>query len=109
MTKKTKKGINRAIPDAHFEEFVDNFARRVAGWDHFALAAAKTLINGRTGFPTADEQQASFNSFLAAVAQGSVSARLKAMAAAGLQTSEEFEIHLDQEELRFVGDGPWDV
>jgi hypothetical protein len=31
------------------------------------------------------------------------------MAAAGLQTSENFEIHLNEEELKFVGDGPWIV
>lgn len=79
----------------------------MAGWDHYALAAAKKLINGRTGFPTAAQQQESFNSFLADVAQGAVDARLKAMAAAGLQTSEKFEAHLPEEELKFVGDGPW--
>ncbi|RFU80376.1 enoyl- hydratase [Trichoderma arundinaceum] len=101
--------INRAIPDAHFEEFVDKFARRVAGWDHFAIAAAKNLINKRTGLPTAEEQQESFNSFLAADAQGVVSARLKAMAAAGMQTSLNFDLNFSKEELKFVGDGPWDI
>jgi hypothetical protein len=86
---------------------VDTYARRVAGWDHFALAASKKLINERTGFPTAEQQQESFNSFLADVAQGAVAARLKALAAAGLQTSEKFEKNLPDEELKFVGDGPW--
>lgn len=100
-------GINRAVPDAQFDRFVDQYARRVAGWDHFAIAAAKKLINGRTGFPTAAQQQESFNSFLADVAQGSVAERLKALGAAGLQTSEKFEIHLPDEELKFLGDGPW--
>jgi hypothetical protein len=102
-------GINRAIPDADFEAFVDRFARRVAGWDHYAIAAAKRLINGRTGFPTADQQQESFNSFVAAASQGAVPARLKALAAAGLQTDLKFEINLSEEELKFVGDGPWDI
>ncbi len=78
-------GINRAIPDAQFEEFVDTFARRVAGWDRYAIGAAKFLINERTGFPTAEQQQESFNSFGAAVTQGAVPARLAAMKAAGLQ------------------------
>jgi hypothetical protein len=102
-------GINRAIPDAQFEEFVDKFARRVAGWDHFAIAAAKKLINERTGFPTAAQQQESFNSFVADVGQGAVSARLKAMAAAGMQTNLNFEINFGKEELKFVGNGPWKV
>jgi hypothetical protein len=103
------KGINRAIPDAQFEDFVDTFARRVAGWDHYAIAAAKKLINERTGFPTANQQLEAFNSFLADVSQGAVPARLKAMAAAGLQTDLNFEINFSEEELKFVGDGPWDV
>ena len=60
-----KQGVNRAIPDAQFESFVDRFARRVAGWDHFALAAA------------------------------------------GMQTDVNFEVNFGEEELRFVGSGPW--
>jgi hypothetical protein len=31
------------------------------------------------------------------------------MAAAGLQTNLNFEIDFDEEELKFVGDGPWNV
>ncbi|KAL7941840.1 ClpP/crotonase [Trichoderma barbatum] len=102
--------INRAIPDAQFEKFVEKFARRVAGWDHAAIAAAKNLINERTGFPTADQQLESFNSFAKAAAPGGVvAARLKAMAGAGLQTNLKFEENFGQEELRFVGPGPWNV
>ncbi|KAI5457708.1 ClpP/crotonase-like domain-containing protein [Mariannaea sp. PMI_226] len=99
--------INRAIPDAQFEKFVDNFARRVAGWDRYAIGAAKSLINGRTGFPTADQQLESFNSFVAAASQGAVPARLKAMKAAGLQRNLKFEKDFSKEELKFVGKGPW--
>ncbi|KAJ4863560.1 enoyl-CoA hydratase/isomerase domain-containing protein [Trichoderma breve] len=102
--------INRAIPDAQFENFVDKFARRVAGWDHSAIAAAKNLINERTRFPTADEQIESFNSFLKADAPGGlVDRRLKAMAAAGMQTNLNFEENFGQEELKFIGSGPWNA
>ncbi|KAK4086702.1 hypothetical protein Purlil1_8867 [Purpureocillium lilacinum] len=103
----TTVGINRAIPDANFEKFVDSFARRVAGWDHFAIATAKTLINERTGFATSEQQQESFISFLAAASQGAVPVRLKAMASAGMQKDLRFETRFSQEELRFVGNGPW--
>ncbi|KAL3954514.1 hypothetical protein ACCO45_010077 [Purpureocillium lilacinum] len=99
--------INRVIPDANFEKFVDSFARRVAGWDHFAIATAKTLINERTGFATSEQQQESFISFLAAASQGAVPVRLKAMASAGMQKDLRFETRFSQEELRFVGNGPW--
>jgi hypothetical protein len=79
----------------------------VAVWDHYAIAAAKKLINERAGFPSADLQQESLNSFVAAAAQRAISARLEAMAAAGMQTNLNFEIDFGQEELEFVGNGPW--
>ncbi|KAL7954608.1 ClpP/crotonase [Trichoderma compactum] len=102
--------INRAIPDVQFEKFVDKFARRVAGWHHSAIATAKNLINKRTEFPTADEQIESFNSFLKAYTPGGlVDRRLKAMVAAGMQTNLNFEENFGQEELKFVGNGPWNV
>ncbi|KAI0433895.1 ClpP/crotonase-like domain-containing protein [Xylaria sp. FL1042] len=99
--------INRAIPDDQFDEFIDTFARRVAGWDRYAIGHAKSIIN-LSGFPTSEEVLTDFAAFEAAFGQGAVAARVQAMAKAGFQTSETFEIHLNSEELRFIGPGPWD-
>ncbi|TGJ85577.1 hypothetical protein E0Z10_g3227 [Xylaria hypoxylon] len=99
--------INRAIPDDQFDEFVDRFARRVAGWDRYAIGHAKSVIN-QSGFPTLEEVQSDFAAFEASLSEGAVAARVEAMAKAGFQTSETFEIHLNREEIRFVGPGPWD-
>ncbi|KAI3321573.1 ClpP/crotonase [Xylariaceae sp. AK1471] len=101
--------INRAIPDDQFEAFIDRFARRVAGWDRYALAHAKGVINQVTGFPTVGEEQADFHAFTAAFGQGAVAARVQAVTKAGLQTNETFEINLNKEILKVVGDGPWNV
>ncbi|KAI0182763.1 ClpP/crotonase-like domain-containing protein [Xylaria flabelliformis] len=100
--------INRAIPNDQFDDFVDKFARRVAGWDRYGISYAKSVIN-KSGYPTVDEVYTDFLAFEAAINQGSVPARLKAMTEAGFQSNVDFEIHLDTEELRFVGPGPWDV
>ena len=44
---------------------------------------------------------------MTAAGQGAVAARLKALAAAGMQTDVNFEVNFGEEELRFVGNGPW--
>src|SRR5271168_1535051 len=46
--------INRALPDAELDDFVDNLARRIASFDKPALTEAKRLINRRTE-PLADD------------------------------------------------------
>jgi enoyl-CoA hydratase/carnithine racemase len=45
--------VNRALPDADLENFVDALARRIASFDPRAIAAAKNLIN-RVSLPSAD-------------------------------------------------------
>lgn len=37
--------INRAIPDAELDNFVDRFARRIAFFEKKALTEAKRLVN----------------------------------------------------------------
>lgn len=44
--------INRALPDAQLDGFVDALARRIASFDSQALGEAKRLVN-RTGLPSA--------------------------------------------------------
>ncbi|KAH8889220.1 ClpP/crotonase [Thozetella sp. PMI_491] len=99
--------INRAISDCQFEEFIDTFARRVAGWDHDAIATTKEIINKRSGFPTMAEWQESFDVGQSAFNQPSVQARIPAVLKAGLQSNITFEKNLSEETLRFVGEGPF--
>jgi enoyl-CoA hydratase/carnithine racemase len=44
--------INRAIPDAELDDFVDRFARRIASFEKKALTEAKRLVNRSSLLPT---------------------------------------------------------
>lgn len=46
--------VNRAIPDAEFEDFVTAFARRVSGWDHQAIVEVKSFVDKYTRLPDAE-------------------------------------------------------
>jgi enoyl-CoA hydratase/carnithine racemase len=43
--------INRAIPDAELDDFVDRFARRIASFEKKALTEAKRLVNRSSLLP----------------------------------------------------------
>src|SRR6266576_1580072 len=45
--------VNRALPDAELDGFVDALARRIASFDRRAIAAAKNLVN-HVSLPSAD-------------------------------------------------------
>src|SRR6185312_15540898 len=54
--------VNRALPDAELDGFVDALARRIASFDRRAIAAAKNLIN-QVSLPSSDQLLEAFNSF----------------------------------------------
>src|ERR1700745_3475983 len=53
--------VNRALPDAELDGFVDELARRIASFDRRALAAAKNLVN-QISLPSADQLLDALNS-----------------------------------------------
>src|ERR1700694_1521845 len=58
--------VNRALPDAELDGFVDALARRIASFDRRAIAAAKHLINPVL-LPPTDRLLDAFTSFGAAL------------------------------------------
>jgi enoyl-CoA hydratase/carnithine racemase len=58
--------VNRALPDAELDGFVDTLARRIASFDRRAIAAAKSLVN-RASLPYADQLLDALNSFQTAL------------------------------------------
>src|SRR5258705_10809052 len=54
--------VNRSLPDAELDSFVDALARRISSFDRRALIAAKNLVN-EVSLPPADRLLASFTSF----------------------------------------------
>ena len=51
--------VNRSLPDAELDAFVDAFATRIAGFDRKVLAACKKTINERADLPSLGELLAS--------------------------------------------------
>ena len=58
--------VNRALPDAELDGFVDALARRIASFDRRPIAAAKKLVN-QVSLPSADHPLDGLNSFLTAL------------------------------------------
>jgi hypothetical protein len=90
-------------------QYVDKFARRVAGWDHEGIAAAKKIINKQSGFPTVEEWQEGFTAFATNFNRTVVQNRVAAFKKAGLQTDVNFEKHMNEIVLKYTGPGPWNV
>lgn len=86
--------INRAIPDAKFEGFVDAWARRVATFDRGAIAATKSTLNDHGGLPDiawfAPTQQA----FYQLLAQPQAQAIVRDLLERGLQQLSDVELNL---------------
>ena len=82
--------INRALPDAELDGFVDAFARRIAAFDRPAIAAAKNLIN-QVSLPSADHLLDALNSFETALTWPQAQRRFQALFKLGLQQDADFE------------------
>lgn len=44
--------VNRSIPDAELDAFVDAFARRISRFEKRAIETGKKMVNGRVGVPS---------------------------------------------------------
>jgi enoyl-CoA hydratase/carnithine racemase len=86
--------VNRSIPDAELDDFVDAFARRVASFEKRALELAKNLVNGRAGVPSEANRWASNQSFIGATSWPETQARIGKLMEQGLQVEGDFELRL---------------
>ena len=82
--------VNRALPDAELDGFVDALARRIASFDRRPIAAAKNLIS-QVSLPTADRLLDGLNSFLTALTWPETQQRIQALLKRGLQRDSDFE------------------
>ncbi|KAH8804441.1 ClpP/crotonase-like domain-containing protein [Xylogone sp. PMI_703] len=88
--------INRAIPDAELDQFVDKFACRIAGFNKFPLFDLKRAVNQRVGIPSHADMYESQQLFVRCTTAPSSQHRLKQMFEAGLQQRGEAEKNLGQ-------------
>ena len=82
--------VNRALPDAELDGFVDALARRIASFERRPIAAAKNLIN-QVSLPSADHLFDGLNSFLTALMWPETQQRIQALLRRGLQQDSDFE------------------
>ena len=82
--------VNRALPDAELDGFVDALARRIASFDRRPIAAAKNLIN-QVSLPSADRLLDALNAFQTALTWPETQQRVQALRKRGLQRDGDFE------------------
>ncbi|MCQ1574636.1 enoyl-CoA hydratase/isomerase family protein [Neorhizobium galegae] len=89
--------INRSVPDAQLDAFVDRFAARVASFDSRALEIAKKLVNARAGTATDAERWSSNQTFLGTATWPETRERVQHLLGQGLQQDGPFERNLGRD------------
>ena len=85
--------VNRAVPDAEFEAFVDDFARRIAGFEKQTLVEAKAFVD-RDTLPEDSEFPPALKAFFTSAARPETRARSKALMERGYQQRSDVELNL---------------
>lgn len=85
--------VNRAVPDAELDAFVDSFARRLAGFDKTALAEAKHFVD-QVSLPDDAVFPPALDNFFVSVARPATKARMAKLLEAGLQRRSDVELDL---------------
>jgi enoyl-CoA hydratase/carnithine racemase len=86
--------INRAIPDAELDDFVDRFAHRVSMFDKEALTVAKKLVNQASRLPDNEQFADAGTAFVRMLTRSSTQARISKLMARGLQERGDLELRL---------------
>jgi enoyl-CoA hydratase/carnithine racemase len=87
--------VNRALPDAEIEAFVDAFARRLASFEKHALAGAKALMN-EVSLPADGVFPPALAAFFTSTAHPGTRARAASLLKRGLQQRSDTELRLGQ-------------
>ncbi|HLZ83484.1 MAG TPA: enoyl-CoA hydratase/isomerase family protein [Caulobacteraceae bacterium] len=85
--------VNRALPDAELDGFVDALASRIASFDQQAIADTKTLVD-LASMPPDAEMQPGWDAFITSVQRPGAQARVKALIEQGLGRPGEAERRL---------------
>jgi enoyl-CoA hydratase/carnithine racemase len=85
--------VNRALPDAELDAFVDAMARRIAGFEKQTIADIKGLVN-LNSLPPNDQLGAEWTAFLGSVKRPAAQQRISALMELGLQTNPDVEKRL---------------
>jgi enoyl-CoA hydratase/carnithine racemase len=85
--------VNRALPDAELDDFVDALATRIASFDKWAIANTKHLVN-EASLPPDVELRAGWDACMASVKRPAAQERIKTLLEQGLQNPGDAEDRL---------------
>jgi enoyl-CoA hydratase/carnithine racemase len=88
--------VNRTLPDAELDAFVDRLARRIASFDRPAVAKAKELINHSSPLPAGEDLVAAQDAFFAGFAWDGLQRRLGQVFEMGFQQAGDTEYRLGE-------------
>jgi enoyl-CoA hydratase/carnithine racemase len=97
--------VNRVVPDAELSEFVDAFARRIAGFDKTAVARTKALIDAAS-LPADDEFAPGLSAFFQTSGRPESAARSRYLFERGYQTPDGVERDLGRAVAEFATSAP---
>jgi enoyl-CoA hydratase/carnithine racemase len=84
--------VNRALPDADLDAFLDALATRIAGFDKWAIANTKRLVN--TSLPPDVELGAGWDACMASLGRPAAQESIKALLARGFHKPGDVEDRL---------------
>ena len=87
------RSLNRALPDAELDNFVDRLVTRIASFDKWAIANAKRLVNAAI-LPPDVEIRAGWDAFLASFRRPTAQERIKDLLEQGFQKPGDLENRL---------------
>jgi enoyl-CoA hydratase/carnithine racemase len=85
--------VNRALPDAELDDFIDALAARIASFDKWAIANTKRLVN-EASLPSDVEIRAGWDACMASIQRPAAQERIKALLDQGLQEPGDLENRL---------------
>jgi enoyl-CoA hydratase/carnithine racemase len=85
--------VNRALPDAELDAFVDTLATRIASFDKQAIAETKRLVN-IASLPSDAEIAPEWNAFIASLERPAARNRIKALMECGFHKPGDVESRL---------------
>lgn len=85
--------VNRSLPDAELDEFVDALATRIASFDKWAIANTKRLVNAAS-LPADVEIAAGWEACMSSIARPAAQERIKALFERGFHKPGEAEDRL---------------
>jgi|APAga8741243855_1050100.scaffolds.fasta_scaffold04067_4 enoyl-CoA hydratase/carnithine racemase len=87
--------VNRSLPDAELDKFVDTLARRIASFDKQTIGEIKHFVNIAT-LPPDSELGPQWDAFITSVQRPQAQHDIGKLMELGLQKKPDVEIHLDR-------------